>query len=180
MNTALAGERYRKKAFKQYVERTSDSELRSLFHELLQNKQHYLQLLESRLQELDDSESLSATAADAYATLKNLLHSTDDLSILRHALGDIQTGVVNIFNLQKQYTETASAAIFTEIESNLANSEQRLAKLYQAQIGTETPKPAKPNKILKIFSFSSTFYAVQNNRKLFVGIIICCLCFIFF
>lgn len=128
MNTALAGERYGRKAFKQYAERTSDAELRSLFHDLLQNKQHYLQPLESRLQELDDSESLSVTVAHAYATLKALLHSTDELSILRHALGDIQTGVVNIFNLQKHSTEQASAAIFTEIESNLANSEQQLAQ----------------------------------------------------
>ena len=53
LNTALASERYGKKAFEQYAERTSDAELRSLFHDLLQNKQHYLQLLESRLQELD-------------------------------------------------------------------------------------------------------------------------------
>lgn len=128
MNTALAGERYGKKAFEQYAERTSNAELRSLFHDLLQNKQHYLQPLESRLQELDDSESLSVTVAHAYATLKALLHSTDELSILRHALGDIQTGFVNIFNLQKHSTEPASAAIFTEIEGNLANSEQQLAQ----------------------------------------------------
>lgn len=144
LNTALAGERYGKKAFGQYAERTSDQELRSLFHTIVDNKERHLILLENRLQELDASESISASAADIYASLKDLLHSSDDLSILRHALGDIQTGVVDTFNLRKQYTDPVSTAIFTEIESDLAMSEQRLAQLYHARIGSEPSKPAKP------------------------------------
>ena len=144
LNTALAGERYGKKAFEQYAERTSDEELRSLLETMLVNKQHHIQILENRLQELDASESISASAADIYASLKDLLHSSDNLSILRHALGDIQTGLVDISNLKKQYTDPTSTAIFTVIEANLAKSEQNLAQLYRAQIGTDTAKPAKP------------------------------------
>jgi len=144
LNTALAGERYGKKAFEEYAERASDAELRSLLHELISNKQRHIQLLESRLQELDASESLSASTADAYATLKDLLHSSDDVSILRRALGDTQTGVVDTFNLRKQYTDPASAAIFTEIEKDLAASEQQLAKLYHTHFGSQASKPAKP------------------------------------
>lgn len=144
LNTALAGERYGKKAFEQYAERTSDDELRSLLQEMLTHKEYHIQLLENRLQELDASESISASAADIYASLKDLLQSSDNLSILRRALGDIQTGVVDIFNLRKQYTDPTSTAIFTLIETNLAKSEQRLAKLYHARIGTDAVKPAKP------------------------------------
>lgn len=144
LNTALAGEKYGKKAFEQYAERTSDEELRSLLQEMLANKQHHIQLLEKRLQELDASESISASAADIYASLKDLLNSSDNLSILRRALGDLQTGVVDIFNLRKQYTDPTSTAIFTLIETNLAKSEQKLAKLYHERLGTETAKPAKP------------------------------------
>lgn len=111
---------------------------------MLTHKEYHIQLLENRLQELDASESISASAADIYASLKDLLQSSDNLSILRRALGDIQTGVVDIFNLRKQYTDPTSTAIFTLIETNLAKSEQRLAKLYHARIGTDAVKPAKP------------------------------------
>lgn len=144
LNTALAGERYGKKAFEQYAERTSDQKLRSLLHEMIDNKQNHIQMIESRLQDLGASESISASAADTYATLKDLLHSNDNLALLRHALGDIQTGVVDVFNLRKQYTDPTSTAIFTQIEADLAQSEQRLAKLYHAEIGTDATKPAKP------------------------------------
>ncbi|MFB8789703.1 MAG: hypothetical protein U7123_12810 [Potamolinea sp.] len=100
--------------------------------------------MESRLHELEAKESISASTADAYATLKDFLHSTDDLSILRRTLGDIQTGVVDTFNLRKQYTDPTSTAIFTEIEADLAKYEQRVAKLYHARMGSESPKPGKP------------------------------------
>jgi len=144
INTALAGERYGRKALEQYAQQTSDPELRSLLHEMLQNKQRHIQILESRLHELEAKESISASTADAYATLKDFLYSTDDLSILRRTLGDIQTGVVDTFNLRKQYTDPTSTAIFTEIEADLAKYEQRVAKLYHARMGSESPKPGKP------------------------------------
>jgi protease I len=144
LNTALAGERYGRTAFEQYAERTSDAELRSLLHEMIENKQRHIQMLESRLKDLDASESISASAADAYATLKDLLHSSDDMAILRRTLGDIQTGVVDTYNLRKHYTDPTSTAIFTEIEADLAQYEQRLAKLYHARLGAQPAQPAKP------------------------------------
>ena len=141
LNTALAGERYTRTTFEHYVEKTSDAELRSLLQEMIENKQHHIQMLESRLKELDASESLSASGADAYASLQAWLQSSDDMTILRRTLGDIQTGVVDAYNLRKQYTDPTSTEIFTEIEANLAQYEQRLAKLYHARLDSQPAKP---------------------------------------
>jgi protease I len=101
-------------------------------------------ILENRLKQLDASESIPASAADAYASLQDWLHSNDDMAILRRALGDIQTGVVDSYNLRKQYTDPVSTAIFTEIEADLAQYEQRLAKLYHARLGSQPAQPAQP------------------------------------
>ncbi len=144
LNTALAGERYARKAFEQYAEKTSDAQLRSLLHEMIENKQHHIQILERRLQDLDALESIRASAADAYASLQDWLHSNDDFAILRRTLGDIQTGVVDAYNLRKQYTDPVSTAIFTAIEVDLAEYEQRIAKLYHARIGDKPAQSAMP------------------------------------
>ena len=85
---------------------------------MIDNKERHIQILESRLRDLDASESISVSAAEAYASLKDLLHSSDNLAILRRTLGDIQTGVVDTFNLRKHYTDPTSTAIFTQIEAD--------------------------------------------------------------
>lgn len=144
LNTALAGERYGRKAFELYAEKTSDDQLRSLLHEMIENKQRHIQMLEKRLRDLDASESISASAADIYASIQDWLHASDDMAILRRTLGDIQTGVVDSYNLRKQYTDPTSTAIFTEIEADLTQDEQRLAQLYHAKIGAQSAQPARP------------------------------------
>jgi len=144
LNTALAGERYGRKAFELYAEKTTDAEVRSLLQEMIENKQRHIQILESRLKALDASESLPASGADIYASVQAWLQSSDDMALLRRTLGDIQTGVVDSFNLRKQYTDPVSTAIFTEIEADLAQYEQRLAKLYHARIGASAAQSAKP------------------------------------
>jgi protease I len=127
-----------------YAEKTSDDQLRSLLHEMIENKQRHIQMLEKRLRDLDASESISASAADIYASIQDWLHASDDMAILRRTLGDIQTGVVDSYNLRKQYTDPTSTAIFTEIEADLAQDEQRLAQLYHAKIGAQSAQPARP------------------------------------
>jgi len=144
LNTALAGERYARKAFELYAEKTSDAQLRSLLYEMIENKQRHIQMLEQRLKDLDGSESIPTSAAEVYASLQDWLHSSDNMAILRRTLGDIQTGVVDSYNLRKQYTDPTSTAIFTEIEADLAQYEQRLAKLYHARIGAQPAQPAMP------------------------------------
>ncbi|HEY9634098.1 MAG TPA: DJ-1/PfpI/YhbO family deglycase/protease [Coleofasciculaceae cyanobacterium] len=144
LNTALTGERYTRTAFGHYAQKTTDAELRSLLYEMSENKQRHIQILESRLRDFDASESLPASGADAYASLQAWLQSSDDIAILRRTLGDIQTGVVDAYNLRKQYTDPTSTAIFTEIEADLAQYEQRLAKLYHERLNSQAAQPAKP------------------------------------
>jgi protease I len=49
-------------------------------------------------------------------------------------LGEIQTGVVEAYNLYKQITDPTSTALFAKIEGNLAQDERRLAQAYHARI----------------------------------------------
>ena len=71
------------------------------------------------------------------------MQSSDDLSILRRALGDMQTGVVDTNNLLNSLTDPTTAAIFERMEEELARQEQRLADLYHARTGQE-PEAAEP------------------------------------
>ncbi len=144
LNTALAGERYGQEAFEQYAQKTSDAELRSLFQEIIANKQQHIQTLEARLDALDEKPSLPAQLADKYAKLKTVLQGSDEKSLLRTALGDIQTGVVDAANLMPQFTDPVSTAIFTQIEKDLSVYERHLADLYRARVGSGGVKPAQP------------------------------------
>ncbi len=144
LNTALAGERYGQEAFEQYAQKTSDSELRSLLQEMIANKQRHIQMLEARLDALGEKPSLPAQAADKFAKLKTSLQGSDDVFLLRTTLGDIQTGVVDSYNLWMQFTDPVSTAIFTEIEKDLSLYERHLAELYRARMGPSGVQPAQP------------------------------------
>lgn len=144
LNQALAGERYTQEAFKHYAEISSDRATRLLLLEIWEEKDRHIELLESRLRSLGEQVFLPSLAASALANLMNWLQSRDDLEILRRALGDIQTGVVDCFQLQTKYTDPVSTMIFTTIERDLAESEQRLAFLYQERLGMFQPHPAQP------------------------------------
>jgi protease I len=143
LNTAIRGERYAVTAFEHYAEKATDGRLRSLLNELRESKQAHIAALEARLGELGEKESFQAAGSGAWATLKSWLQSSDDLSILRRALGDMQTGVVDTNNLLNSLTDPTTCAIFERMEEELAHQEQLLADLYHARTGKE-PEAAAP------------------------------------
>lgn len=144
VNTAIRGERYAQTAFEHYAEKTSDTELRTVFNEIRDAKQSHIEKLEGRLHELGETESFQAAGSGAWATLKSWLQSSDDLSILRRALGDLQTGVVDTDNLRNSLTDPQTAAILDEIEVDIAKHEQHLTDLFHSRTGGKEPEAAEP------------------------------------
>jgi len=145
LNTSLAGERYSHEAFQHYLEKSSDPEVRSLLQEIITNKQSHIQMLEARLNALSEKPSLPAQAADTYAKLKTALQGSDEIAMLRRALGDVQTAVVDTYQLSSQLTDPFSTALFLEIEEDLAKYERHLAELYKARFAGEIAPAAKPS-----------------------------------
>ena len=144
INTAIRGEHYALHAFEKYEEKATDEELRQVFGEIVKAKRLHIQRLESRLKALGEQETFQATASGAYATLKSWLQSSDDVSILRRSLGDLQTGAVDAFNLCNSITDPTTAAIFDEIEVEIAKHETRVADLYHARTQKARVKAATP------------------------------------
>ena len=145
INTALAGERYSHEAFQHYAEKTSDVEVRRLLQEIVENKQHHILLLEARLNELGEKPSLPAKAADTLAKLQTSLQGSDDMAMMRRALGDIQTGVVDVYNLMLKLTDPVTVRLLTQIEADLSEYERRFAELYRQRFASAMTKPAKPS-----------------------------------
>lgn len=142
LNTALAGERYGREAFEYYFEQVSDPELRSLLQEMIVNKQCHVETIEARLNAIGENPSLPASTADIYAIFKTRLQSTsDDTEILQRVLGDLQTGVVDTYNLRNQFTDPTTTALLDAIESELAQYEQRVAELLRVRAGKVEPEP---------------------------------------
>lgn len=63
------------------------------------------------------------------------------MSILRRALGDIQTGLVDIYHLCQQLTDPITVSIFDEIKRDLGQYEQQLAQLYRDRSGGQIQPP---------------------------------------
>jgi protease I len=144
LNTAIRGERYALAAFERYSEKATDAEIKSAFEEIRASKQGHIGKLEARLAALGGEESLQAAGSGAWATLKSWVQSSNDIAVLQRALGDLQTGVVDAFNLSVQLTDPITTAVFDDIEIELAKHEQRVADLYHARLGTGDAKPASP------------------------------------
>ena len=144
LNTAIRGERYANDAFEHYAEKASDQELRSVFLEISVTKHRHVGMLEARLAALGEKESFQAAGSGAYATLKSWLQSSNDVSLLRRALGDLQTGVVDAYNLRNSLTDPTTVAIFDEIEVDIAKHEQRVADLYHVRVKEDEVKAAQP------------------------------------
>ena len=144
LNTAIRGERYALEAFEKYAEKATDQELRDAFKEICATKERHIRMLEERLAALGEKETLQAAGSGAWATLKSWFQSSDDVAILRRALGDLQTGVVDAYNLRNKFTDPATASIFDEIEVDLAKHEQLIADLYHARAGAQKAKAATP------------------------------------
>lgn len=143
INTAIRGERYAVTAFEHYAEKTTDTELRAAFDEIRETKLEHIQKLEARLAEFGETESFQAAGSGAWATLKSWLQSNNDLAVLQRALGDLQTGIVDTTNLLNSLTDPATAAIFDQMEEEIAKHETRVAELYHARTGKEADA-AKP------------------------------------
>jgi protease I len=144
LNTAIRGERYAKDAFEHYAEKATDQELRSVFQEIGVTKHRHVGMLEARLAALGGQESFQAAGSGAYATLKSWLQSSNDMSLLRRALGDLQTGVVDAYNLGNSLTDPTTVAIFDDIEVEIARHEQRVVDLYRARTKKDQAKAAQP------------------------------------
>ncbi len=144
INTAIRGERYALTAFEHYAEKATDPEIKTLFDEIVVSKRRHVQSLEGRLATLGGKEDLQAAGSGAWATLKSWLQSSNDVALLRRAMGDLQTGVVDAFNLTNQFTDPVTASLFDEIEVDLARNEQRVADFYHARLGDNESQPAQP------------------------------------
>ena len=112
---------------------------------MVQNKQQHILALETRLNDFGEKPSIPAQIADKYAKLKASVQGTDETFLLRSTLGDLQTGIVDLNNLQTKFTDPVSTAIFTEIESDLCKCEQAVAKLFRARAVSQEIKAPKPS-----------------------------------
>jgi protease I len=142
LNTAIRGERYALSAFEHYAEKATDAELKTLFQEITATKRQHVERLEQRLHQLGGKEDFQAAGSSAWATLKSWLQSNDDIAVLRRALGDLQTGVVDAYNLRNSLTDPTTAQIFDDIEVEISKQEQRVADLYRAR--AYKTEPAQP------------------------------------
>jgi protease I len=147
LNTAIVGERYTLSSFKHYRDRVSDPELRLVLEEIIATKERHTVLLEERLNLFSERITWQTASSEAYATLQGwLLQANDDLAILRRALGDIQTGLVDANHLSSQITDPITTELFMQIAENLLRAEERLATLYRARKG-ESVEPPLPTTI---------------------------------
>lgn len=143
INTAIAGERYGLEAFENYIDRVHNAQLKQAFQTIRANKQQHIQRLESRLAVLGESKSLPAAASGLLADVRSWMQAVDDQSLLRYAIGDLQTGVVDTYHLRNQITDPATVAIFDDMEVTLAEDEQHLAVLYHSMLSGSS-KPPQP------------------------------------
>ncbi|MFW6296671.1 MAG: DJ-1/PfpI family protein, partial [Halothece sp.] len=67
LNTALVGEFYTQKTFEQYLEKACNSEVRSLFKEIISTKKQHIEKLQYRLHQLGQNCSLPTGIADNLA-----------------------------------------------------------------------------------------------------------------
>lgn len=142
LNTAIVGERYTLEAFKQYSYRAIDEKLQILLKEISTVKQNHVEILENRLNDaFDEQVTWQAIGSEVYGALHSWLQSSDELSILRRALGDIQTGVIDTYHLCQQLTDPITVAIFDEIKRDLYQYEQRLAEFYRSRSGNRIQPP---------------------------------------
>lgn len=150
LNTTIVGERYTLEAFRQYSHRVSHQELRLFLQGISSTKNYHVERLEAHHYDaFGERATWRALGSEAYAALQSWLQSSNDRSILRRALGDIQTGVIDVHHLCNQLTDPQTVSILEEVEHDLANHEQRLADLYRARSGDHI-KPPMPTTIAAV------------------------------
>ncbi|EDX87616.1 DJ-1/PfpI family [Synechococcus sp. PCC 7335] len=141
LDTAIIGERYTLEQIKQYSYRARSPELVSILTEIVDSKHKHIQQLQDRLHSgFGELVAWQALGGEALAVLQSWLQSSNETSIIRRTLGDLQTGMVDAYRLCNQLSDPLSAEIFDRIASDLSNYEQRLAALYRSH----SPVPTKP------------------------------------
>jgi protease I len=146
LNATITGEHYTSKTFEHYAEHASDPEMRSLFTEIANIKKQNLSKLETRLAEFNEKPSWQAAGGKAFANVQNLFQSDDDVAIIRRALGEIQTGIIDTVNLATQLTDPTTVSVLMEIEAELSKCERRLSEVYRARLG-KNPAPPIPTAV---------------------------------
>jgi len=147
LNIALAGERYSLEALETYAVKESDTQVKSLFYEMIQCKWRHIQKLDKRLAELGEKPSLAANLADKFAKVKTAFQGNDDIYQLRCALGDVQTAIGELAHLCSLYTDPVTTAVFTEIYQDLLTDEQRLVAAYWTQMGNVASFATPPQAV---------------------------------
>jgi protease I len=141
LNATITGENYTLTTFDRYKEQITDSEIVSVFQEICATKQANIQKLENRLADFGEQTSWQAKGGEAYGNLENLFQSNDEIAILRKALGEIQTSVIDTYNLSSQLTDPLTVSVLMEVESKLAQCERRLGDLYRSRLGENVEPP---------------------------------------
>lgn len=142
INTAIVGERYTAEAFKQYSYRAIDKTLRSLLQEISELKQRHIKQLEKHLTATFHGETTwQALGSEAYAVLQVWLQSSNEITLMRRALGDLQTGVIDTYRLCNQLTDPLTVELLSAIEQDLARCEQQLATFYRTHAGSKIQPP---------------------------------------
>ena len=141
LNTAIVGERYTLEEMKQYRHNAKDPELASLLGEIVASKQKHIQQLKGHLHDgFGEAVTWQALGGEALAALQSWIQSSDDYSIIRKTLGDLQTGIIDAYRLCNQLSDPVTAEILDAIAADLAKYEQRLAVLYR----NRSLVPARP------------------------------------
>lgn len=141
LNKALVGERYSVAAYQEYERKANDPELRVVLRETIATKERNCLLLESRLTDFNEPATWQSWSGEALATLQSWLQSSDDVLIMRRALGDLQTGIVDAHQLCVSVTDPRTGELLNEIQSTLMQHEQRMADLYRARMGNKVQPP---------------------------------------
>lgn len=142
LHTAISGESYTAKTFDEYSKKAIDSELKLVLIEICTAKKDNIQILQNRLAAFNETNSWQEMAVDALANFQTWLQSNqDDMAIMRRALGDLQTGVVDCNNLCSQITDPASVKVLTQVANSLMSFEERLSDLYRARAGKDVQPP---------------------------------------
>ncbi|MBD2460308.1 DJ-1/PfpI/YhbO family deglycase/protease [Oscillatoria sp. FACHB-1407] len=145
INIAIGGERYAYEAFETYSGKASDPEVKSILEGVRDFKAKHIQWLENRLDVLGEKPSLRADVSGAYADLKTWLQSINsDVEVLKRALGELQTGVVDVYNLRNKLTDPTTVELFDQMDVDIAKHEQWVADLYQARLIESSMQPPHP------------------------------------
>ena len=143
LSSALAGEQYMLHSFQYYAEGINDAQAKRILEDIIKIKRGHIGLLEGRLAVFGEKAVWQQLTGAALASLQTWLQASDDITILRRSLGDLQTGIVDARGLSEQLTDPVTSGLLSDISTNLSRCEERLGALYRVYMG-DTIKPPLP------------------------------------